>query len=121
MSTTEKIQFLFKGVEVDQRTRAYIEKHLINLDKKLMETVTHTEIEVDLDKKGLFRVEVMIRTPRNLFRSENTTKSIEASIDICVDELEDQIVHQKSKFRTIRKRGELSLKKKLVVDEGARF
>lgn len=121
MSTTEKIQFLFKGVEVDQRSKDYIEKRLTGLDKKIMEKVMHTEIEVDLDKKGQFRVEVMIRTPRNLFRSENVTESIEASIDICVDELEDQIMHQKDKFRTIRKRGELSLKKKLVIDDGARF
>ena len=121
MSTTDNLKFLFKGIEIDGRTQAYIEKRLSSLDKKFMETVTHTEVEVDLDKKGKFRVEVMIRTPRNLFRSENTTESVEASIDLTVDELEEQIVHQKDKFRTIKKRGAVSLKKKMVVDEKARF
>ena len=121
MSTTENLRFLFKGIEVDQKTRDYIEKRLTSLDKKFMEEVTSTEVEVDLDKKGKFRVEVMIRTPRNLFRGENTTESIESSIDLTVDELEDQIVHQKDKVRTIRKRGALSLKKKIVIDEAARF
>jgi ribosomal subunit interface protein len=121
MSTTEKLRFLFKGIAVEQKTRDYIEKRLTGLDKKFTEEIILTEVEIDLDKKGKFRVEVMIKTPRNLFRSENTSESIEASIDLTVDELEDQIMHQKDKVRTIRKRGALSLKKKLVVDSGARF
>jgi|GEM_PF-395933 len=121
MSTTENLRFLFKGVVVDQRTREYIEKRLSSLDKKFMEEVLKTEVEIDLDKKGKFRVEVMIKTPRNLFRSENITESIEASIDLTIEELQEQIVHQKDKVRTIRKRGALSLKKKLVIDGEARF
>lgn len=121
MSTIENLRFLFKGVEVDQRTRDYIEKRLSSLDKKFMENVLQSEVEIDLDKKGKFRVEVMIKTPRNLFRAENTTESIEASIDLTVEELQEQIVHQKDKVRTIRKRGALSLKKKTVIDEAARF
>ncbi len=121
MSTTENLRFLFKGVVVDQTARDYVEKRLSTLDKKFMEEVLKTEVEIDLDKKGKFRVEVMIKTPRNLFRSENTTDSIESSIDLTVEELQEQIVHQKDKVRTIRKRGALSLKKKLVVDAAARF
>ncbi|NTV41478.1 MAG: ribosome-associated translation inhibitor RaiA [Candidatus Moranbacteria bacterium] len=121
MSITENLRFLFKGIEVDQKTREYVEKRLNSLDKKFMEKVVSTEVEIDLDKKGKFRVEVMIKTPRNLFRSENTTESIEASIDLSADELENQIIHQKDKVRTIRKRGALSLKKKLVIDGAARF
>ncbi|MEI7621127.1 MAG: ribosome-associated translation inhibitor RaiA [Candidatus Moraniibacteriota bacterium] len=121
MSTTENLRFLFKGLTLDQKTREYIEKRLTSLDKKFAEDVLLTEVEVDLDKKGKFRVEVMIKTPHNLFRSENTTESVEASIDLCVEELEQQIVHQKDKVRTIRKRGAMSLKKKLVIDSDARF
>lgn len=121
MSTTENLRFLFKGIAVEQKTRDYVEKRLTSLDKKFMEEVIVTEVEIDLDKKGKFRVEVMIKTPRNLFRSENTSESIETSIDLSVDELEDQIMHQKDKVRTIRKRGAVSLKKKLVIDTGARF
>lgn len=121
MSTTENVRFLFKGIEVEKKTRDYIEKRLTSLDNKFMEDVLLTEVEIDLDKKGKFRVEVMIKTPRNLFRAENTTETIEASTDLTVDELQEQITHQKDKVLTIRKRGALSLKKKTVVAEEARF
>jgi ribosomal subunit interface protein len=121
MSTTENVRFLFKGITVPQKTRNYIEKRLATLDNKFMEDVTLTEVEIDLDKKGKFRVELMIKTPRNLFRSENTTDSIEASTDLNIEELSEQITHQKDKVRTIRKRGALSIKKKAVVAVEARF
>ncbi|MEI7890979.1 MAG: HPF/RaiA family ribosome-associated protein [bacterium] len=120
-STTENVRFLFKGVEVEKKTRYYIEKHLSSLDNKFMEDVTLTEVEIDIDKKGKFRAEIMIKTPRNLFRAENTTESIEASVDLCIKELQEQITHQKDRVRTIRKRGALSLKKKTVVAKEARF
>jgi ribosomal subunit interface protein len=80
-----------------------------------------TEIEIDLDKKGKFRVEVMIDTPRDMFRAEETTDSIEASVDIVTDELQNQMTRLKDRLRTLKKRGALSLKKKIVVDKGARF
>jgi ribosome-associated translation inhibitor RaiA len=63
----------------------------------------------------------MLHTPRNMFRADNTTNSIEASIDMVVDELQTQVTHLKDKLRTLKKRGAISLKKKAVLDEGARF
>ncbi len=120
MSTTENMRFLFKGVEVDGKTRDYIEKRLSTLDK-FIENITLSEVEVDLDKKGKFRVEIMVHTPRNMFRADNTTESIEASTDMVIDELQVQIIHLKDKLRTLKKRGAISLKKKIVLDEAARF
>jgi ribosomal subunit interface protein len=120
MSTTENMRFFFKGLEVDDLTRGYIEKRLSTLDK-FIENILKSEVEIDLDKKGKFRVEVMLHTPRNMFRADNTTSSIEASIDMVVDELQTQVTHLKDKLRTLKKRGAISLKKKVVLDEGARF
>ena len=120
MSTTENMRFFFKGLEVDALTRAYIEKRLGTLDK-FIDNILKSEVEVDLDKKGKFRVEVMLHTPRNMFRADNTTDSIEASIDMVTDELQAQVTHLKDKLRTLKKRGEISLKKKAVLDEAARF
>jgi putative sigma-54 modulation protein len=120
MSTMENVKFLFKGVEIDERTKNYIEKRISTLDK-FMENIQEVEVEIDLDKKGKFRVEVMAHTPRNIFRADETTASIEASIDIVVDELQEQMTHTKDRLRTLKKRGAISLKKKMVVDEGARF
>ncbi len=120
MSTTENMRFFFKGVAVDQKTRDYIEKRLSGLDK-FVDNILKSEVEIDLDKKGKFRVEVIIQTPRNMFMADNTTDSIEASTDMVVDELQKQITNFKDKLRTLKKRGAISLKKKVVVDESARF
>lgn len=120
MSAMENVKFLFKGVEVDERTKSYIKKRIITLDK-FIENILKVEVEVDLDKKGKFRVEIMVHTPRNLFRADNITDSIEGSTDLVVDELKDQMTHMKDKLRTLKKRGAMSLKKKMVIDGDARF
>jgi ribosomal subunit interface protein len=120
MPVTENVRFLYKGIEIDDRTKGYIEKRLQSIDK-LLEKILQTEVEIDLDKKGKFRVEIMIRTPRNLFRAENITDSIEASTDLAMDQLQHQIVHMKDKLRTLKKRGAMSIKKKAVIDQEARF
>jgi ribosomal subunit interface protein len=120
MVTIENMKFLFKGIVIDERTQEYIEKRLSTLDK-FIENISNVEVEVDLDKKGKFRVEVMVHTPRNMFRADNTTNSVEASTDMVVDEIQNQMTHMKDRLRTLKKRGALSLKKKMVLDEGARF
>jgi ribosome-associated translation inhibitor RaiA len=63
----------------------------------------------------------MIETPHNLYRAEETTTSVEASMDLVVDELEHQLARNKTKSRDLKRRGLRSIKKKLVVDEAARF
>lgn len=113
-------RFLFKGVKIDARTKEYVLKRL-KRTVKLVDPVSEFEIEVDKDKKGKFRVEVMIKAPLNLYRAEETSVSIEGSIDIVMDELESQIAKQKTKQRDLRLRGGRSIKKKLVVDNKARF
>jgi len=120
MITEKSVKFLFRGVQIDGQTREYIEKRLSTLDK-FIENILKAEVEIDLDKKGKFRVEVMIYTPRNMFRADNTTDSIEASIDMVVDELQNQMTHTKDRLRTLKKRGAMSIKKKMVVDGEARF
>ena len=120
MTATENMRFLFQGVEIDDRTRGYIEKRVGVLDK-FLGNILKVEVEIDLDKKGKFRVEIMVHTARNMFRADNTTDSIEASTDIDVDELQNQITHTKDKIRTLKKRGARSIKKKAVIDESARF
>jgi ribosomal subunit interface protein len=120
MGITENMRFLFKGVTIDERTRNYIEKKLQTIDK-FLENGQQVEVEIDLDKKGKFRVEIMVKTPRNLFRAENISESIEASTDLGVDQLQDQINHLKDRLRTLKKRGAMSIKKKTVLDENARF
>lgn len=119
-SVTNNVRFLTKGVEVDDRTKEYIIKRLGSLDRILKEVI-QTEVEIDLDKKGKFRVEVMIKTPKELFRAEDITESIEGSIDLVADELQTQIIKSQEKIWTKIMRGARSIKKKFTIDRDARF
>ncbi len=113
-------RFLFKGLDIDDRTRDYVVKRLARIEK-LVDPVSDFSIEIDQDKKGKFRVEVMVKTPHNLYRAEETTVSAEGSTDVVIDELEVQIDKKKNKNRDLKLRGNRSIKKKLTVDESARF
>ncbi len=113
-------RFMFKGVDIDERTKDYILKRLARIEK-LVDMASEYSIEIDQDKKGKYRVEVMVKTPHNLYRAEETTVSIEGSTDVVIDELEVQIDKKKNRNRDLKLRGNRSIKKKLTVDESARF
>jgi len=119
------IRFLFKEVKIDDRTEDYIREKVEKLEKFFKslhaDAVISAEVEIDLDKKGKFRVEIMLHTPYKVYRGEETTTSIEGSADSVYEELENQITRDKEKIVTLRRRGGRSLKKKMVVDEKARF
>jgi len=119
------IRFLLKDLKIDDRTKNYIEEKIERLGKFFRSFKENAEIsaeiEVDLDKKGKFRVEVMFFTPYAKYRGEETTESVEGSIDAVYEELENQIHHDKDRLITLQRRGGRSLKKKMVVDENARF
>ncbi|MFH0969571.1 MAG: HPF/RaiA family ribosome-associated protein [Patescibacteria group bacterium] len=114
------IRYLFKGVKVDGRTRDYIEKRLKNLEK-LLNKLLLIEVEIDMDKKGKFRAEVMAHTPYKKYRTEEISDSIEGAIDVCEEELRNQISRDKDKKETLIKKGGRLIKKRMVLDEKARF
>ena len=114
------VSFSFRGVEVDEQTQRYVVKRLNRL-VKLVDPVSASTIEISIDKKGKFRVEIMVKTPQSLYRAEEITESIEGSIDIVIDELEKQIYQRKNKKRDLKIRGKRSIKKKVVYDKASRF
>jgi len=113
------MRWYFRGVKIDDRTESYIRKRLQTVEK-LIKKILLVEVEIDLDKKGKFRVEVMVKTPYNLYRAEETTESIEGSADLVEEELKNQIRREMDKARTLRRRGGRSIKKRVVVDLDAR-
>lgn len=113
-------RFLYKGLEIDERTREYILKRLERIEK-LVDPVTEFEVEIDQDKKGKFRVEIMAKTPHVLYRAEETSVSVEGSTDIVIDELEAQVAKRKNKQHDLKLRGKRSIKKKIVFDKDSRF
>ncbi len=63
----------------------------------------------------------MIRAPRHLYRAEETSESIEGSIDLVVEKLLHEIMHDKETHITMTRRGARSIEKKVVIDTAARF
>jgi len=119
------IRYFFKEVKIDDRTKDYVSEKIEKLEKFFRsyhkDAEISAEVEIGLDKKGKFRVEVMLFTPYQKYRGEETTNSVEGSIDLVYEELEQQIMKDKEKIITMVRRGGRSIKKKMVVDESARF
>lgn len=114
------IKYLYKNISISDQQREYIEKRLGAVEK-IIEKINTVEVEVDKDKKGLIRVEVMVHTPRDLFRADEISESVEGSIDIVVEELKIQITRKKERIWTKVMRGARSIKKKMSIDKDARF
>jgi ribosome-associated translation inhibitor RaiA len=89
--------------------------------EKFLKKALEYEVEVEMDKKGKFMVEIMIQTPYKLFRASEITESIEGSVDIATDEIQRQIIKDYDRLRDLRERGARSIKKKMVLDKDARF
>lgn len=119
------VKYLFEGVDVSARTRIYIEKRLEAIERILsgdaVKEATIAEVEIDKDKRGEFRVEIMLKTPGNTFRSEDVSDAIENAMDLVQEDLKRQIREGKERSDTLKKRGARSIKKKIVIDKGARF
>lgn len=120
LESITNIRFLYKNVKIDQRTEEYITKRVQTIDK-LIDNILQVEVEIERDKKGLFRVELMIKTPKDLYRSEEQSESIEGSADVAVDQMKNQVSRKKNKVWTKIIRGARSIKKKLTIDKDARF
>ncbi len=120
IANMRNMRLFFKGVKIDERTEVYINKRLAAI-QKILRKILNIEVEIDFDKKGKFRVEVMIKTPYSLYRAEEVSGSIEGSIDAVCEKLKVQIKKEKDKMITLRHRGGRSLKKKYVINQSARF
>ena len=116
-----KTRFLFQGVELDGVTMKYVSKRLKRIEK-LLDAASKLEVEVDRDKKGKYRVEMMVVLPKNrLYRAEETSESVEGSVDGVVDDIERQITEAKDKKGSLERRGARSIKKRLTLDAKSRL
>jgi ribosomal subunit interface protein len=121
MTVEKSTRLYFKGLKIDERTEDYITKRL-QIVQKLLTKITRIEVEIDIDKKkNKFRAEVMIKTPYQMYRAEETTESVEGSIDMVAEQLKVQIRRDKDRVVSLRRRGGRSIKKKITIDKDARF
>jgi putative sigma-54 modulation protein len=109
-------RFLFQGVEVNALAREYMEKRLERVER-LVDAVSHFEIEVGQNEQKKFRVEVMVHTPKKLYRAEETAITAEGAMDSVVDKIEHQVVAHKEKRKDLVREGARVLKEKLQGGE----
>ncbi len=116
-----KTRFLFQGVELSEKSMQYVERRLSRIEK-LIPAVSKLEVEVDRNKRGKFRVEIMVDIPkRKLFRSEETSDSVESATDAVIDGIERQITETKDREDSLGRRRARSVKKELTLDKNSRF
>lgn len=115
-----RTKFLAKDTEIGENEHGYILKRLGEIEG-LFDSDALFEVEVEKDKRGFFRVEVNVSWPGGMHRGTETSESVEGSIDMVIDKLRTQAVRDKDKERDLRDRGARSIKKKIALDDSARF
>lgn len=116
------MRMVFAKVEIDARTEEYVAKRMEKIGRFLTKFSREDyEVEIHMDKRGKFRVEMMVKTPYKLYRVEEVSSSIEGGADVAVDNLKNQIIKDKDKLQELKERGGRSIKKKTVVAAEARF
>lgn len=117
-----RVNFTFlKGVKVEEDVREYVEKK-VETAGKVLGGDGEANVEISQDsKRNSYLVEVTIQSGRDSFRAEGLGKTIESAIDEVEEKLQEQIRDSKGKKLALKRRGARSIKKKKVIDAGARF
>lgn len=115
------IEYYHKNIEpLGAASREYIEEKLEALDK--LTEVRDVHVEISQRKDGDFFMNVVVRSIDGYeYRAEEKSQAVQACIDIIQDELRNQIRRDTEKARDLRRRGGRSIKKKMTIDENARF
>ncbi len=119
-STAMKTTFLLNGLDVAHTTRAYVEKKVTAVGK-LIAQLEHADVDINRDKRGFYRVEVMVYEDGQMYRAEEIAETIEAATDAVEVKLQEQVRDAHKKNRVLERRGARSIKKKTVIDDTARF
>lgn len=115
------IEYYHKNIDpLEDVLREYVDEKIMAIGK--LTEVRDAYVEVSQRKDGDFYMNITVRaTNGQTYLSEEKSQSIQACADIIQDEIRQQIRRDTEKERDLRRRGGRSIKKKLTVDEGARF
>ena len=100
-------RYLFGSVRLSEKEKDYISEKVLKCRKLLSnysEEELAMEVEVEQDKKGFWRVEVMIKTPHNLFRVSKNDSDLFKAVDIVEEALMKQIRRNKEKIRDLSRK-----------------
>ena len=100
-------RYLFGSVRVNEKEKEYLTKKVSKCRKLLSnysDEELSLEVEVGQDKKGFWRIEVMIRTPHELFRVSKQDSDLFRAVDKLKDVLMEQIRRSREKIRDRQRR-----------------
>jgi ribosomal subunit interface protein len=114
-----------EGVSVSEQEKLYIDTKLEKVEKLLRKydrsDELKCEVEIEQDKRGVWRLEIMIQTPHNLYRAEKANHVLTEAMDETEEALKKQIQRDKERLKDLAYRGAMSIKKKVTIDQQARF
>lgn len=91
------IQVRGDHIQVTDAMQGYVEKKIHRLEK-FFDAPPEREISITMSvERGLHRVEVMLQMHGVIFRAEEKSDDMYASMDLVVDKLEQQLVKYKNK------------------------
>ncbi|MCA9364649.1 MAG: ribosome-associated translation inhibitor RaiA [Candidatus Moranbacteria bacterium] len=114
------ISYSFVRTDMTEESKEYIEKRVTTL-QKFFNKVTRAEVSVNKDKKGFFSVRLGIMTPGKVFTAKESAKTVEAAVDELEDAIKTQVRRTKEKAIDLGRRRGRSVKKKIAIDDHARF
>ncbi len=101
-----KIRYLLKKAELSDKERDYLEEKINRLEKyfkDLPEGVLKAEAEVEGSAKGIWRVELMLESPRQLYRASKTGGSFMEAVDLAAAALQMQVSKKRSQMKERRR------------------
>ncbi len=100
------IRYLFSSM-INDNEKNYVTTKILKCRKLLSnypdETLT-IEVEIEQDKKGFWRVEVMIKTPHELYRASKQDSDLFKAVDMLEEALMKQIRRNKEKIRDLSRK-----------------
>ncbi|HHX58272.1 MAG TPA: ribosome-associated translation inhibitor RaiA [Candidatus Moranbacteria bacterium] len=104
-----KIRYLLKKITLSDREKDYLEKKIQRFEKyfrSLTESTLQAEVEAEKDTKGIWRVELMIKSPYNLYRVSKKGKTFLEAVDLADAALQAQVRKGREKIKERRRKAE---------------
>ena len=117
-----EIKYYHKNIEsLEVDLQNYIEKKLSSVEKMVDVKIAKIEVSERRNEKFFMAVTILAKNGDEFRAEHNNGISLNECVDIIENELKNQIRKSKGKAKDLEKRGGISLKKKMVIDENARF
>jgi ribosomal subunit interface protein len=101
-------RYLLNGLVLSDKEKSYLESKVAKIEKFLKDckdpNALRLEIDIKQDKKKFWTVEIMLKTPKQLFRVEKVGKTFMIAVDEADDALMKQLRRHKDKMIALQRK-----------------